>query len=316
MDLATVHAPVDLALLGSIEEIAQLPADQQPAYITAALVESRKWLHLATESTNPRPFAEIKAWAASIAEYARQKGLASEIVADGQEMLRRAERAVGQAVRNGQEAGEVRRKGDKTHAGPYTRVRLGNVETIQPHIREPKDSLPSPGSFFNHDGSAWSDSYAMAAVPGEHFEAALTEARSEGNLSRANVVRKVKGQAPPQTRDARADLIADLAGKGNAAAQMVRHVGVAEETIRQIARDYGIEIPAENVVGRSRRLDSVRVTRDTVLALEGIAASIALINFEALADLDPSEARQWTASLDSSIRALSRFFKSYKEAVQ
>ena len=51
-DLAVVST--DIALLGTIEEIAKLPAESQPAYITAALAESRKWLHLATEATNPR----------------------------------------------------------------------------------------------------------------------------------------------------------------------------------------------------------------------------------------------------------------------
>ena len=47
-DVAVIST--DLALIGTVEEIAKLPADQQPMYITAALAESRKWLSLATES--------------------------------------------------------------------------------------------------------------------------------------------------------------------------------------------------------------------------------------------------------------------------
>ncbi len=307
----------DLALLGSIEEIAKLPAEQQPAYITAALVESRKWLHLATESTNPRPFAEIKAWAAGIAEYARQKGLASEIVADGQEMLRRAERAVGQAVRNGQEAGEI---GSRAHnsAGPreaYVRVRHGVEERIQPSLRTEKPGLDSTSVFAN--GEDMTKTYAVTdGVTDEHFEAALTEARAEGNLSRANVVRKVKGQSSPQTRDARADLIADLAAKGHAAAQMVKHVGVSEETVREIARAYGIDMPGERAVARTRRIDSLKVARETVYSLEGIVSTLALINTDSLRELNPSEATQWVASLNSSLRALNRFNKALKEATQ
>lgn len=242
-DLAVVST--DIALLGTIEEIAKLPAESQPAYITGALAESRKWLHLATEATNPRPFAEIKAWAASIAEYARQKGLASEIVADGQEMLRRAERAVGQAVRNGQEAGEIR-----THAD--NRLVLDQYK-------------PSVGEFFGHRNEM-TEVYAMTdGVTEETFDSAIAEARDEGNLSRANIVRKVTDRPPAsttyasnrhrqtqdqprQTRDQRADLIETLAAKGHASAQMARHVGVTEETVRQIARDYGIDIPADRVV--------------------------------------------------------------------
>ncbi|MBK7015149.1 MAG: hypothetical protein IPH39_06110 [Sulfuritalea sp.] len=287
----------DLALLGTIEEIAKLPAEQQPAYITAALTESRKWLHLATESTNPRPFAEIKAWAASIAEYARQKGLASEIVADGQEMLRRAERAVGQAVRNGQEAGEIRTRSD----GPAVRDQVCDANKI------------GVGEFFGHKNEM-TEIYSMTdGVTEGHFASALTKARAEGNLSRANVVRKVKQQSP-QTRDARADLIADLAAKGNASTQMVRHIGISEQSIRQIARDYGIDIPADRLLAGSRRADSIRIAREAVISLEGLAATVDLVTN--LDELDPREAQQWTASLDQSIRALNRLNRKIKEAVQ
>lgn len=305
----------DVALLGTIEDIARLPAEEQPAYITAALAESRKWLHLATESTNPRPFAEVKAWAASVAEYARQKGLASEIVADGQEMLRRAERAVGQAVRNGQEAGEIRRMGERgSESVSYERARYGQVETVQEARGKSTNSLKaSPTDFASHEELSVAG-YPMAAASDEHFESALTEARAEGNLSRANVVRKVKGQAPPQTRIERADRIADLAAKGYAAAQMVEQVGVSEERIREIARAFGIDMPGERAVARTRRIDSLRVARETVTSLEGIVSTLALINAESLRELDPSEATQWVASLDSSLRALNRFHKALREA--
>ena len=314
IDQAVIASEVsrDLALLGSIEEIAKLPAEQQPAYITAALVESRKWLHLATESTNPRPFAEIKAWAAGIAEYARQKGLASEIVADGQEMLRRAERAVGQAVRNGQEAGELRRK--------------GQASLVLDQYKE----VPSVNDFFGHRNEM-TEVYALTdGVSEDEFEDALAEARDEQNLSRANVVRKVttrppasttyaqnrqrRIEVPRQSRDERADLIADLAAKGYASPQMVKHVGVSEETVRQIARDYGIEIPGDKVTLGTRRIDSLKVARETVDSLEGIVSTLSLINTESLRELDPSEATQWVASLDLSLRALNRFNKALKEA--
>lgn len=297
-DVAVIST--DLALIGTVEEIAKLPADQQPMYITAALAESRKWLSLATESTNPRPFAEIKAWAASIAEYARQKGLASEIVADGQEMLRRAERAVGQAVRNGQAAGEIRTRSD----GPAVRDQVCDANKV------------GVDEFFGHKNEM-TEIYAVTdRVSDEQFDHVLTDARAEGNLSRANVVRKVKGISSPQTRDSRADLITDLAAKGYASPQMVKHVGVSEETVRQIARDYGIEIPGDKVTLGTRRIDSIKVARETVYSLEGIVSTLSLINTESLRELNPSEATQWVASLDLSLRALNRFNKALKEATQ
>lgn len=42
--------------------------------------------------------------------------------------------------------------------------------------------------------------YRMADAPTEDFDAAVQEAKAEGNLSRANVVRKVKGEEPKQKR--------------------------------------------------------------------------------------------------------------------
>jgi GTP cyclohydrolase III len=40
----------------------------------------------------------------------------------------------------------------------------------------------------------------MADAPADQFEQAVTAAREEGNLSRANVVRKVKGEQPQRER--------------------------------------------------------------------------------------------------------------------
>ena len=98
----------------------------------------------------------------------------------------------------------------------------------------------------------------------EQFDAAITEAKAEGNLSRANVVRKVKGQQGPTTRDQRADLIVKLANEGYSSRQMPAKVGVTEESVRQIARDYGIDIPADKAVGRTKRINSTEVAENTV----------------------------------------------------
>jgi hypothetical protein len=40
----------------------------------------------------------------------------------------------------------------------------------------------------------------MGSVSDEQFDAALAEAKAEGNLSRANVVRKVKGETKPEPK--------------------------------------------------------------------------------------------------------------------
>ena len=51
-----------------------------------------------------------------------------------------------------------------------------------------------PGSYFRHDDER-ADSYAMTdGVSDTDFEDAIGEAKAEGNLSRANVVRKIRQQ--------------------------------------------------------------------------------------------------------------------------
>lgn len=284
----------DLALVATADEIADLAPADRAAMVTHALVESKSWLAVATKGTDPTPIAQFKAWAATVAEMTRQKGLASEIQADALEMVRRAERGIGVAVRNGQEAGQL--------ATPQT------SRAISISGRE----IDRTASYFQ-GGQSQSDSYAMADVSDEQFEEALTEAREESNLSRANVVRKIKAQESHRTRDQLAEEIESLAKAGHASAQIARKVSVGEEWVRRTARDYGIEIPADRVIGKARRIDSIRVARETVTTLDGIAATVDLVTD--LSGLDPREAQQWTASLTESIRALSRLKKRI-EAVQ
>lgn len=118
-------------------------------------------------------------------------------------------------------------------------------------------------------------------------------------------------QATAVTRDMRADAIRDLAEQGYSSRQMPEKVGVSEESVRKIARDFGIEIPADRSIRGTRRVDSGRIVANTVTALEGLVMGIDLVDFD---DLDPQEAGQWADSLSHSLRALNRFVKQIKES--
>jgi hypothetical protein len=85
--------------------------------------------------------------------------------------------------------------------------------------------------------------------------------------------------------------------------------------VRQVAREHGIEIRADVVLGRGRRPDPGRIVRQTVHALEGLAMGVELADPAGLdsAGLDPAEAAAWAASMTRSIRALSRFARQLKE---
>lgn len=168
------------------------PADREVA-VTKMLAEARSWLAHAVEATEPARVAEFKAFVATIAETTRQLNLSKEIQLDAAEMVRRAERGVGVAIRKGQAEGTVRRRGQKDAVFDRWNGKL--VETA--------NSMPSPYDFAEKDDLSGNGAgiYHLAdGVSDEQFEEALTEAKAEGNLSRANVVRKIKQQPVPATR--------------------------------------------------------------------------------------------------------------------
>lgn len=108
----------------------------------------------------------------------------------------------------------------------------------------------------------------------------------------------------------RRGLIAYHAGRGLSSRQIAEVVLIGDNTVREIARRYDIAIPADALVGRQRRIDSNRVVRETVYALEGSAMGVQLANLNAL---DPAEIDGWVSSMTDSLRALNRFVKLLKE---
>ena len=161
----------------------------------------------------------------------------------------------------------------------------------------------------------------------EEFEAALAAAREEENLSRANVVRKIRqcgrrpaagpgapvpvaaGEPAASGADHRA-LIAGHAATGMSSHQIAARLGIAARRVRQIAHQHGITIAADVVTGRTRRHDPDRIVRQTAHALEGLAIGVQLTD---PAGLDPTQASEWAASLSRSIRVLSKFARQLKE---
>jgi hypothetical protein len=88
---------------------------------------------------------------------------------------------VGELVRQGQEEGTIAAKG-------YQGVRSGAQRD------EHRTISPTEAAGVNQR-SELNPLYAMADATPDDFDTAIEEARAEGNLSRANVVRKVKGCA-------------------------------------------------------------------------------------------------------------------------
>lgn len=111
---------------------------------------------------------------------------AGSTVAD--RVVRRSERALGLSIRAGQERGEVARQ--YVTGGPksdYAR----NGQTVRVD-RSDDDTAMSPRQFVG-TGHQAVEVYAMTdEVADDEFDEALDRAQAEENVSRANVVRKVR----------------------------------------------------------------------------------------------------------------------------
>lgn len=285
------------------------PQDREVA-ITGMLDQARTWLAHAVESSAPaQDIANFKAYIATAVEAARQLKVSKEIRVDAEVMVRRFEHAVVGAIREGQERGEIETMAE-------ARARAGSHQTaVSGLIRKPRPTDFEPNLYSNG-----SQILAMAdGVTPEQFDEALTRALDEQNVSRANVVRKVRevesGAEAQQEKWAR---VAEMAEHGHASAQIARALGVGESGLRQGARDRGIDIRADRILGNARRLDMRRVIEQTVLELESIAETtnnlISVAGIRA-ADIEAEEIQTWVDSLSASIRALTKARNTIKESI-
>lgn len=170
----------------------------------------------------------------------------------------------------------------------------------------------------------------MAALPAEHQDEFANRALEGGRTQkkRAAVSAPTKpapppeddlgwipprGDSSPRASARRRELIAELAERGWSSRQIEQRIDMLAVTIRKIARDSGITIGADAAVGRSHKHDSDRIVRETVHTLEGLTMGLTLVN---VSDLDRSEIKGWSKSLDESIRAVNRLIKQMKELDQ
>jgi hypothetical protein len=187
----------DLVPASNLAELETLDPATREVAVTGMLSEARGWLAHALESTAPREMADFKAFVATIAETTKQLNLSKEIQLDAVEMVRRAERGVGLAIRRGQEEGAIRSEADTHVPG------LNNRDRVAIPVKS------SPSDFagdheLNGSGPGRPGIYALTDnVSDEDFDRAIEQAKDEGNLSRANVTRKAKNEPPQPSKSAR-----------------------------------------------------------------------------------------------------------------
>jgi hypothetical protein len=288
------------------------------AFVVAACERAKAWLKQALEHSGVEQIAEIKSQAEAVRVYTAQKQLGKDAQLAAAEIVRRAERGIGLAIRRGQQNRQIRRRGDRCGRADGN----GDDNTVFPSKTGPAD-YASPGELRGNGAGIY---HMTDDVSEEDFEEALATAKTEGDLSRANVVRKIRrrrghppargGQVPdpadrsPEAAAGRRELIGAFATSGMSSAQIGERLGIGEDRVRQLAREQGVSIRADAVLGRTRQPASARIVRETVHALEGLAMSVQLAD---PAGLDPAQAAACAASLSKSIRVLSKFVRQLKE---
>lgn len=186
----------DLELKSDVNALDQMDPESREVAVTGILQQSRDWLVRAQTATDPaREVSEFKAYIATVAETSKQLKLSKEIQRDAQVMVRRAERSLGVAIREGQSAGTISGRGTQPRRGNQYK-RGEDVNDIS-SVASPSDYVSSKTELSNPHGTGI---YAVTdGVTEAEFESALGQARSDGNVTRANVIRNIKeakGTAP------------------------------------------------------------------------------------------------------------------------
>jgi len=166
------------------------PALQTRA-VTVMLSHARTGLLAAIAAQDLPQIVQYKAKAAAIHEIAKQVRLGKDMQLDAAELVRRAERGLGVAIREGQDRREIIARGTNP----------GNQYTSEEDRITAFSKIARPTDFATADelsGGRSDGIYAMTdGVSDAQFEEAVTEAKTEGNLSRANVARKCKAKSKP-----------------------------------------------------------------------------------------------------------------------
>lgn len=280
-----------VSVLPSLPTDADLSLARDPgARIIVSCERAKEWLAAALAGDDMERISEIKSQAEAIRVYTIQRQLGKDAELSAAEIVRRAERCIGLAIRKGQAEGRINTRGD------------------QRSDQHREKTLVSP-SVYLAPGDATVNAYAMADnVSDEAFEAAIGEAKAEGNLSRANVVRKVRGE--PKLEDG--PRLAALIAEGNTSHQIAALLGISRSAVMIRAKKAGLDIHADRVVGKTRRIDPERVLRSFAETLESLAPSCEQIEPE---KIDRAVVAECLGLIDDACRAIGRLRSRLRRAI-
>lgn len=147
---------------------------------------------------------------------------------------------------------------------------------------------------------------AMADNP-EVVEEVIAESTDQAPPSRRKITRRIKDAkaAHPKAAERLAARIAratEMASAGYSSRQIATELGYSSaEGFRKFRVDHGIVVPADDLVGKSRRIDPDRVMTELVMSAINSSSGADLIDYDRL---DRSRLEEWVSSLSDAISSL------------
>lgn len=121
---------------------------------------------------------------------------------------------------------------------------------------------------------------------------------------------------PKRTRELKKDIVSrmrELAASGHTILQIVEATGMGETACRKLLRKEQIDVTAEAIVGKRRRIDSNRIVQQLVMDADSLMSDLDMVNF---GELDKGKLAEWRKSLLSSRRRLGEFIAQLESQQQ
>ena len=265
--------------------LARMTPEQQVETVTGMLVQSNVGLLVAIAAQDLPGIAEAKQKAATIQEITKQLRMGKEMALHAAEFVRRAERGLGVAIREGQARGVIATPDEVASAAG--KVARGSFSSRQNALGKPADTdFAERSELSGNSTKGQFGIYGMTdGVSDAQFEESIAEAKADGNLSRANVARKCK---------------AKVQGTAVAAAQPEAPTPAAMP-----ARNKP-EPVAEQPKKRLTKHDSTEMLANINGMLNGIVQSIPFID---PADIDAAENKHVIENIKHSMAQVRRLLK-------
>ena len=272
--------------------------------ISQMLDKAKSYLEVAMRQADaPRAIADFKAEIIAVAQYAKQKKVSEEIQIDATTMVRRAERSLGVAIREGQERGEI-----EVPSETYSyEARKREAAKQDREFHEPARPRVTDYAESNDLSRTRNGIYAVTdGVTDEEFDAALNAAKEEGKPTRANVVRKIKeakSEEVPEPSGPGSTLpeeirerVEELASQGVSSRNIGAELGIDKSTVTRMLNGRSKPVKGNNTQKIMERLtDSLWGMRQSLQTITAVDS-----------DLDPDQVAAWSKELRSTSAELNR----------